>query len=141
VSSVIKFALLPMVIKGKRWAAPPTLNHRFGHWSQRAKVVAAWRLAAWAEMRRHRIVAVPHIRISMTRYSVRDIDDDNLHSCFKPIVDGIVDAGQVPDDTRKHVTRVVTLIRVAHFAEERLEIEVEEMAGPPPPPPAPPLVL
>ena len=130
---MIRFTLRPMVLEKQRWAAPPTLNHRL-HWRARARATRAWRTAAWAEMRKHLIVPVARIRITMVRYCVRDIDDDNLHSCFKPIVDGIVDAGQVPDDTRKYVERVVSLERVAHFAEERLEIQVEALAEPPAPP-------
>jgi hypothetical protein len=120
----MRFELRPIHIKEKRWAAPPTANHRFRHWSQERKVKAAWREYAWAKCREAGALRCEKARITITRYAVRDVDQDNLTACVKPILDGIVDAKVVPDDKRAHVELHVLLERVAHFADERITVEI-----------------
>lgn len=119
--------------KVHRWAAPPSMNNRL-HWGAKAKLTKLWRTAVWAECKRVNAPALPRARIVVTRYAVRDIDEGALREACKPILDGIVDARVVPDDSMHYVKWDVVLVRVKHFDQERITVEIsawEDSAHPP----------
>lgn len=85
---------------------PLSLNDRMNHWAK-AKAVKEWREAAHWLARSARIPACRVVRVEL-HYVPRDDrrrDPDNLVAAFKPLVDGLVDAGVVPDDTDEFVRR------------------------------------
>lgn len=83
---------------------PPSLNDRM-HWRTRAKVTKHWRsqarlrasLAGIPKCERIRVCAVIH------RRALGVADEDNDRSRLKPVVDGLVDAGVIPNDARGQV--------------------------------------
>lgn len=83
-------------------------NARFSHWGQRHRVHAYWReLAAWRfrEVWRGR-PPLERVRVVVTFHfpDRRRRDPGNYYShVVKPIVDGMVDAGLVPDDSGEYV--------------------------------------
>lgn len=94
------------------WQTPPlNLNDR-GHWAPRARKVAAVRsTAAWlarqAGVGRHGRV---RIELHYQPAARRRADAPNLIATQKPIVDGLVDAGVVRDDTAEFVDEVMPVI-------------------------------
>jgi len=74
------------------WTSPPlTLN---------ARKVKAVRMIGWVEARRWRIPELARCEVQLV-YAPRDSrvrDEDNLVATLKPLCDGLVDAGVVPDD-------------------------------------------
>ena len=111
----------------------PTWNaNSRGHWSQRAEQVAAWRLVA---MQAAKAAAIPSldvvfVELTMTPSDRRRRDPDNLAGALKPVLDGLVDAGVIPDDSYQHVAGVALAIETpdptlrAH--RWRLTIDVHE---------------
>lgn len=87
-------------------ADAPSLNSRGSHYARAAKV-KAWRNAAYWLARAERIPACERIRVGLvyTPKVSRRRDPDNLVGLLKPCVDGLVDAGVVPDDTAEQVAR------------------------------------
>ncbi len=116
------------------WTKPPlSLNDRT-HWAAKARTTREVRLqAAWA------CAGLPpadHITVELV-YIPRAAgrrDSDNLVATLKPLCDGIVDAGIVPDDTPVHMTKVMPRIADPRPRDPRLELHVTY--GPPPAPPA-----
>ena len=91
----------------------PTWNaNSRGHWSQRASEVAAWRMVAKQAANRAGIPAldVVFVELTMTPSDRRRRDPDNLAGALKPILDGLVDAGVIPDDSWQHVAGVALSI-------------------------------
>lgn len=88
-----------------------TANDR-GHWSQRAGAVAAWRMVAKQAANRAGIPPQDrlHVRLTMVPADRRRRDPDNLSGALKPILDGLVDANVLPDDSAKHVCSVMLVI-------------------------------
>lgn len=87
----------------------PTWNaNSRGHWAQRAGMVAAWRNAAWACAVGSGIPQLERVEVElvMVPSDRRRRDPDNLSGALKPILDGLVDAGVIPDDSAKHVAKV-----------------------------------
>lgn len=85
---------------------PLSLNDR-GHWAARARRSRGVRDTVAAHARALRIPTYHHVHVRVV-YRPRDDrrrDPDNLWATGKPAVDGLVDAGVIPDDTADYVTR------------------------------------
>lgn len=84
-----------------------SLNDRV-HWAVKMKLVKEWRDATHVLARAAKIPACRRIQVEfhyVPRTNQRR-DPDNLVASLKPCVDGLVDAGIVPDDTEEFVERV-----------------------------------
>lgn len=77
---------------------PPSLNQQLRmHWARRARIKkeAALHLL---EMRHVPKACAPR-RLTLTRHGSRLLDADNLAGAYKPVVDAIVQAGLLTDDS------------------------------------------
>ena len=85
---------------------PLSLNDRMG-WQQKARLTRETRAAVGWHTLALKVGAHDHlhIRLVYTPATTRRRDTDNLWATAKPAVDGLVDAGAVPDDTPDYVTR------------------------------------
>lgn len=85
---------------GLPWLKPPlSLNDRM-HYRTKAQWTRQIRTTAWAEALRHRVPVLARCSVQLW-YAPRDRrvrDEDNLMATAKPLYDGLVDAGIVPDD-------------------------------------------
>lgn len=93
--------------------APLNLNHR-QHYMVRAKLVAAVRKAAKEAAEQLGIPACRKVKVTLI-YIPRDRrrrDSLNLIPTAKPVEDGLVDAGVVPDDTPIYLESQMPLIDV-----------------------------
>ena len=77
------------------------------HWAEKARLTRIWRHAAHgAVLRQHKGARfdVP-VRITVTIHKTRAgrYDVSNLSPTSKAIVDGLVDAGVIPDDSNEYV--------------------------------------
>jgi hypothetical protein len=79
---------------------PPSTNLRYSHWAIKAKEQAKWRLASkMAAYLRRPTEPLQRAKVTCVRRSSREADYDNLVIAFKPIIDGLVDAKILIDDT------------------------------------------
>lgn len=94
--------------KGK---PPLTLNQRL-HWSEKARRTRMIRETVGWQAQAMRLGHAPHISVQLhyTTGDRRRRDSDNLVPTMKPAVDGLVDAGVVPDDDPAHVTTIMPAI-------------------------------
>lgn len=83
---------------------PLSLNAR-QHWRVKAAGVAQLREGASWLAREARIPACGriHVQLHYVPPDARRRDRDNLVATLKPVLDGLVDAGVVPDDTEVYV--------------------------------------
>lgn len=81
-----------------------SLNAR-PHWAQRHRVTAVLRRWVELEARQAGLGAHDRVQVRVTFHPPdrRRRDRDNLVRVQKTMVDGLVDAGVVPDDTPEHV--------------------------------------
>lgn len=82
-------------------------NHRT-HWAEKARRTKAWRAAAYyaaAQVPRRQRTFTKPVRITCTAHKTRGgrFDVANLYGTFKAAIDGLVDAGVVPDDSNEWV--------------------------------------
>lgn len=93
-----------IIIRLPHTKPPLSLNDRM-HWRKKASIVKALRGHVAAEASRH---MAPCDRATVElHYVPRDArrrDADNLVATLKPCLDGLVDAGIVPDDTPDFLT-------------------------------------
>lgn len=84
---------------------PPGPNHRM-HWREKAKLSATWRRVGYLRALEAHIPPQERVRISarFTRRALGVADEDNDRSRLKNILDGVVQAGVIPKDTRGHIT-------------------------------------
>lgn len=117
---------VPMVVRLKTGMRPLTHNDRM-HWRRRADAVKTIRGQVAAHARNPRIPAAEHITVQL-HYAPGDrrsvTDAPNLTATSKPAIDGLVDAGIVPDDTDKHVTELMPVIHPGP-GERRLWLEIQ----------------
>lgn len=90
---------------------PLTLNQR-GHWRVHDPARKALRAEAATRARALGIPACGHIttRLHYRAPDRRRRDEDNLIATAKPLWDGLVDAGIVPDDTSEYMTKLMPII-------------------------------
>lgn len=89
------------------WDKPPlTANQKIKHWGERARLVKMIRESAFILTRASRIPRHKEILVTL-HYQPRDRrnrDAHNLYPTVKALVDGIVDAGVVPDDNTDYLS-------------------------------------
>lgn len=103
---------VPMVVSGKRGAAPLTMNHvRRWHWRKVRPLVQQIRESvAWRA--KQVIPPLDHITVGL-HYAPGDnrlLDAANLQASQKAAVDGLVDAGVVRGDDERFVTEVSPVV-------------------------------
>jgi len=110
---------------------PLSLNDRQGYWAT-AKGRRAWLEASVAVLE---AAGVPHChRVRATLFYTpkqdRRRDPDNLVASYKPVVDALVVAGVLDDDTQEYVDRVWPVIRPKDKAlvGGRFHLRVERLA-------------
>lgn len=116
---------VPMVVRTKTAWRPLTHNDRI-HWRPRAELVKRIRQSTQLWARHYKIPAAQHITVQLHyQPGSRSVTDaPNLTATSKPAIDGLVDAGIVPDDKDQHVTELMPVIH-PDKGERRLWIEVE----------------
>ena len=105
---------------------PLSLNDRM-HWGERSRIVKQLRHDTALLARSQRIPECQHITVTLHYIPKqnRRIDADNRVATSKPCVDGLVDAGIVPDDNPRFVNHRMPVIHPADKnARTRLWIEV-----------------
>lgn len=111
---------------------PLSLNSRM-HPMAKAKITKRIRLAAAVLARHEHIPALPAIHVTLT-YTPRDKrgrDRDNLVATLKPLIDGLVDAGIVPDDTPQYVSWEPPVITEPDRRDPRLHLTITERKAQP----------
>lgn len=111
------------------WRTPPASANDRDHWRAKARKVGEIRGTAEHYCDDYDVRPCDHIRVGLL-YVPRDRrrrDPDNLVvPLFKALVDGIVDAGIVPDDTPRYVTREFPVIAEPD-GDPRLVLRIEEV--------------
>jgi crossover junction endodeoxyribonuclease RusA len=94
------------------WSLPPLSMNDRGHWAPKARKVREVReagcwLARQAKLGRSRKVRFElHYQPAVKRRA----DGPNLMATQKPLVDGLVDAGVIPDDTAEFLVEAMPTI-------------------------------
>jgi hypothetical protein len=111
---------------------PDLQGHRSRvHWAKRHRHDRQWREAVgWAAKDWRLPAPFDFAHVVFTRFSSSEPDHDNLVASCKPLVDGLVDAGVLVDDSPRHVTcsyrwerakRGEGHVRIAVWSELRVE--------------------
>lgn len=108
---------------------PITLNHR-QHWRAKHRLVRALRDHVSTHLQACMYAPAAHIQVQL-HYVPKDRrrrDGDNLVGTSKPCIDGIVDAGLVPDDSPEYVTQLMPVIDPPDPANPRLFLTITVIA-------------
>lgn len=102
---------VPMVVPGKRDTLPLNSNDRL-HYQVKGQYVAQIRETVGWRAKGQRIPPQDHVVVQLHYLpgTKRHSDASNLMASQKPAVDGLVDAGIVPDDTARWVTELMPVI-------------------------------
>lgn len=69
------------------------------HFAKQSAEINAWKRQVWAAVQSQKPkTPLPRCDLYLTRFSANEPDYDGLVISFKPIVDGLVDAGVLADD-------------------------------------------
>jgi crossover junction endodeoxyribonuclease RusA len=107
------------------WTSPPlTENQRWSHWAAKGRVVKDVRLTG--KLLAARLGRQERVEVTLTWIVPNDRkrDEDNVVPTLKALCDGLVDAGVVPDDTRRYMVKNMPVIRVERGCVPRMELEV-----------------
>ncbi len=112
------------------WTKPPlSMNDSHGNRYARSRTIRAVRQLARAQALRQKIPPLGRCTITL-HYAPRDArrrDPHNLVATLKPLEDGIVDAGVVPDDTPQYVPPSTPVIDPPTGTSGRLYLVVAEV--------------
>lgn len=106
-SRIWEITILPEYLEKRdgrlqRYRLPPSLNGRM-HWAARKRIGDAFQRQTMFLCMALRIGRHERIRIEVEQHAIRCSDRDNLASSLKPIIDGIVRAGVVKDDSEEYI--------------------------------------
>ncbi len=83
---------------------PKNPNGSHGHWTAAASIRKKWRKGSFAmALSKKQAKPLDKCSVECIRYSSRASDFDNLVASFKPVIDGLIDAGIIVDDNEKCV--------------------------------------
>lgn len=119
---------IPLTVYRLPWRTPPlSLNDRL-HWRAKAARVQTIRNAAALAVRSHQ--QANRIRVTLHYFPKdgRRRDADNLVATLKPLCDGIVDAGVVPDDDPAHMMKAMPVIGAPDPRDPHMELWIEVLA-------------
>lgn len=106
---------------------PHSLNHRM-HWSKRSKWNKAWKdLVYWSIMERRKelgIIPYKFASITIVHHTCHPLDRDNAYTAAKSIIDGIVLAGVIPDDTDQYLDLKVQVNKISTLKDQGVEIQI-----------------
>ena len=101
------------IIMPLSFSKPPlSANQRFGHWAQKAKIVREVRQEVNVRARGMKLGPFERISVQLV-YRPRDKrrrDRGNIMPTHKAALDGLVDAGVVPDDNPEFVEEMMPRI-------------------------------
>lgn len=109
------------------YTSPPlSLNDRT-HWAKKARISRELRNLAHALARSEKVPACDFATITLHYLPAqkRRRDDLNLMATLKPLVDGLVDAGCLPDDDTSHVATRVQIHEPDKHATVRLWLSIQ----------------
>jgi crossover junction endodeoxyribonuclease RusA len=110
-------------------APPLTLNQRL-HWAAANRIKRQLAVDVGWLLVQQRVPALDHasIWLEWTPVASRRRDSDNLEPTRKTVIDAIVSAGLLPDDTSEYVTRPENLIHppTKHLPGLRLVVVIAE---------------
>jgi crossover junction endodeoxyribonuclease RusA len=91
-----------LTVTGSEWLSA---NDRDNHWSRRHRLAAEWREAtAWkAKQARIPVLQRVHVVAVILRKDARRFDPHNRSKTAKACIDGLVDAGVIPDDSWRYL--------------------------------------
>lgn len=121
------------------WATPPiTANGQHGHWSAHARHVREVRhvaslLARSAIGPNHRPLRLERAVVELVWYPTvaRRRDAHNLVPLLKPLIDGLVTAGVIPDDNDQVLTAAMPRIVLQPAGPARFELTIRPTEGDP----------
>lgn len=91
------------------------LNARDSHWSARASAEASIQQVVKQRVKRlhaRQVIDRAHVEVVRLQRTAHRRDPDNLAATAKPMIDGLVQAGLLPDDSHRHVASVVLRVVV-----------------------------
>lgn len=113
------------------WASPPIhLNQSGGHWAKRSTRVADVRRAGYFAAV-NQLRGIDHVTAQLVWWvnTKTKRDTDNVVPTLKALCDGVVDAGVVPDDTPRHMTKPEVQIRYRDKADGAACMELHLTPG------------
>lgn len=109
-------------------------NHASMHWGEKAQWTKAWKEEVWAQfmMQRSKLWKLPlkNASITINIYTISMKDQDGAYGSIKPILDALKvngGVGVIVDDSPKYINLNVEQIKVAHRADEHVEILIKKL--------------
>ena len=102
------------------------------HWTRRARLWREWSRAVWAATRatpRTRSVQDP-VAVEVVHHRARLLDPDNAVAAAKPLLDALVAAGLVYDDSPRYLTSLAVRQCRCRTREQRVEASIRPAAPP-----------
>jgi len=107
---------------------PITANKTYNRW---AKADLTRNIRRATKLLAHRIPALGKIHVSLVwvvKDHIRRDGNENVTPTLKPMIDGLVDAGVVLDDTEAYVIRDMPTVQYEKGATPHMELRIEMVA-------------
>jgi crossover junction endodeoxyribonuclease RusA len=116
------------IVLGLPWETPPlSLNDRHANRIVESKAIAKVRRDAGWVAKSARLGSYNRVRVALHYCPLRRgrRDADNLVGTLKPVCDGLVDAGLVPDDTPEHMAKDMPVIHESDGIRRNLWLTIQ----------------
>jgi hypothetical protein len=108
---------------------PKTVNAQASmHWRAKGDYVRAWHRSVWLAVgNRKPKEPLKTAKLILTRYSSTEPDYDGLVGSFKPIVDGLIQAGVLINDKMSNIGQSVYRWEKAPRGKGKIQVIVQEV--------------
>lgn len=106
-------------------------NRRRVHWGKLAREARMWKSQVLAYVKFNRLAPpspLKSARLTLTRYSSSQPDEDGLEGSFKNVIDGLKEAQVIFDDAPKYIGKANCRWEKASPGKGKIRIQVEEVA-------------
>ncbi len=108
---------------GERRRVPYSPNKKL-HWANQHKWKKAWQEMTYWMIKAQSVPKRERASVNIKVYSVKPMDKDNCYASLKGVVDGIVQAGVVKDDSNEYLDLEVKQIKVNRYNDEKVVLEI-----------------
>ena len=98
------------------------------HWAEKAKWKKAWEeevlWAVYKNRKKFGKLPLQYAKVKIIFHHIKVFDKDGMYSAAKPIVDGLVKAGVIVDDSPRYIDLTVTQKKANKVIEQCVEIKI-----------------
>ncbi len=107
---------------------PHNMSNRRMHWRTKNEWNKAWKAEVGYQVMEHKLKRdkKEFADVHIVFFTIRKMDRDGAYNAAKPVLDGLVEAELIEDDSEEHIDLKVSQIKVGKVKEQKVIIHISD---------------